>query len=245
MAGVTADAVGALRLARAGVFAAVCVVTTALGHALTSGGLLLWWAVGLAFAVTAPGAWWLTGRERGAVAVVGTTVGAQALLHLLFSLAHRLVPLPDATTVGGPGTGHGLGAHQHGAPTAVTGTGAVADPSLLSAVTHGNSTGMLLAHLLAALVCGLWLWRGEAAAHRLARALAALLFAPLRRLRDVPFHPADARDARRPCRSAAAGWERPQPVPVSLRHAVVRRGPPRGRSALTRPSPEPLLAVRP
>lgn len=267
MAGVTADAAGALRFARAGVFAAVCVVTTALGHALTSGGLLLWWAVGLAFAVTAPGAWWLTGRERGAVTVVGATVCAQGLLHLLFSLAHRLVPPLDATAVVGPVAGHGFGAHhgaafahsgvvvhQHGAPAAAatgagtgmaTESGPPADPSLLSAVTHGNSAGMLLAHLLAAVVCGLWLWRGEAAAHRLGRALAALLFAPLRRLRDVLFSPADARDdARRPCRAAAAGWERPQPVPVSLRHAVVRRGPPRVRSATTRPSPGPLLAVR-
>ncbi|MZE81091.1 hypothetical protein [Streptomyces xinghaiensis] len=272
MAGVAPDAVGTLRLARAGVFAAVCVVTTALGHALTSGGPLLWWAVGLAFAVAAPGAWWLTGRERGAVAVVGTTVGLQALLHLKFSLAaHWPVPLPDATAAGGPGAGHGFGAHHsaafarsgvvvhhHGTHAAaapgtgtgsgaVTGTGMAADPpSLLAAVSHGNSAGMLLAHLLAAVVCGLWLWRGEAAAHRLGRALAALLSAPLRRLRDVPFHPADVRDARRPCRSAAAGWERPQPVPVSLRHAVVRRGPPRGRSAIARPSPGPLLlAVRP
>ncbi|MBQ0985437.1 hypothetical protein KBZ10_13110 [Streptomyces sp. F63] len=256
MGGVAPDAVGALRLARAAVFAAVCVVTTALGHALSSGGPLLWWAVGLAFTVTAPGAWWLTGRERGAAAVVGATVGVQALLHLLFSLAghgfgahHGAASTHSGTAVQHHGT-HPLAATEAAVPGtgAVTGAGMPADhPSLLSAVTHGNSAGMLLAHLLAAVVCGLWLWRGEAAAHRLGRALAALLAAPLRRLRDVLFSPADARDAaRRPCRSAAAGWERPQPAPVSLRHAVVRRGPPRGRPVLTRPSsPAALLAVRP
>ncbi|GGX42464.1 hypothetical protein GCM10010341_75540 [Streptomyces noursei] len=43
---------------------------------------------------------------------------------------------------------------------------------------HG-ALGMFLAHALAALVCGLWLWRGETAAFRLARSVAALLFAPL------------------------------------------------------------------
>ncbi|WP_042167466.1 hypothetical protein [Streptomyces sp. NBRC 110035] len=254
MAGVTEDAADVLRLARAGVLAAVCVVTTALGHALMSGDLLPWWAVGLAFAVTVPGAWWLTGRERGAATVVGATVGAQGLLHLLFSLAHLLIRPPDATT-GGPGTEQasgmhhgavfthsGVAVHHHGARSGVVET--ASGTPLLSAVMHGSTAGMLLTHLLAAVVCGLWLWRGEAAVHRIGRALEALLFAPLRRVCGVLFHPGDGREAR-PYRAAAGDWERPQPTPVSLRHVLVRRGPPRSRSAVSRPSPDPLLAVRP
>ena len=54
----------------------------------------------------------------------------------------------------------------------------------MDAAAHTMSGGMLAAHLLAALVCGIWLWRGEAAAFRLARAagaLGVLAAAPLRR----------------------------------------------------------------
>ncbi|MFF2809718.1 hypothetical protein ACFVT2_21630 [Streptomyces sp. NPDC058000] len=42
-----------------------------------------------------------------------------------------------------------------------------------------GAPGMFLAHALAAPACGLWMWRGEAAAFRLARSMAAVLFAPL------------------------------------------------------------------
>ncbi|WP_328504350.1 hypothetical protein OG828_44705 [Streptomyces sp. NBC_00457] len=254
MAGATEDDTHALRLARAGVFAAVCVVTTALGHALMSGDVLPWWAVGVAFAGTASGAWWLTGRERGAVTVVGATVVAQGLLHVLFSLAHRLVR-PSAASTGvpgaegmsgmhhGAGVSHsGLAAQDHGAHSAVMGESS--GSSLMSPVTHGSSVGMALAHLLAAVVCGLWLWRGETAVHRIGRALAAALFAPLRRVCGVLFRTACEIEAPS-CRAVAVGRERPQPIAVLLRHALVRRGPPSAWSVVTRPSPDPLLATRP
>ncbi|KUO16280.1 hypothetical protein AQJ91_37035 [Streptomyces dysideae] len=238
-----------MRLARAVVFAAVCVVTTALGHALMSGDVLPWWAVGVAFAGTVSGAWWLTGRERGATAVVGATVVAQGLLHLLFSLAPA-----TAASAGVPGSAgaHGMGhqaaishsgmlMHHSGAPAGATGM--PLDVHALSAVTHGGSVGMLLAHLVAAVTCGLWLWRGEAAVHRIGRALAAALLAPLRRVCRVIFRAAAGHEA--PSHRAAVGGAEHRQTPAALEHAVVRRGPPRGRSAVSRLSPDPLLAMRP
>lgn len=80
-----------LRPLRAGVFAAVCVVTTALGHALMSGDLLPWWVPGAAFTGTGTAPWWLTARERGALTVAGAATGVQALLYLRFDLAHMVV----------------------------------------------------------------------------------------------------------------------------------------------------------
>lgn len=73
------------RLARAAVFAAVCVVASALGHALMSGQTVPVWAVAFAFTATTAGAWWLTGRERGAFVVTGSAMAAQCVLHTVFS----------------------------------------------------------------------------------------------------------------------------------------------------------------
>ncbi|MFD7012988.1 hypothetical protein, partial [Streptomyces sp. NPDC059928] len=98
----------------------------------------------------------------------------------------------------------------------------------LDAAAHTMSGGMLAAHLLAALVCGIWLWRGEAAAFRLARAVGALgvlAAAPLRRALALvrTRTPALPPPTRRP---------HPHPRPRQrLRgavhsHAVIRRGPP-------------------
>lgn len=87
----------AFRLARAAVFAAVCVAAAGLGHALmlrTVPG----WAVGYAFAATTAGAWWVAGRgERGASAVTGATVVAQFALHGWFSLAQAFAAAPIGT----------------------------------------------------------------------------------------------------------------------------------------------------
>ncbi|WSQ11802.1 hypothetical protein OG604_30885 [Streptomyces sp. NBC_01231] len=249
MADVTEDAADVLRLARAGIFAAVCVVTTALGHAVMSGDVLPWWALGLAFTVTTSGAWWLTGPERGAATVVGATVVTQGLLHLLFSLAHQLIRPPTAAA-GLPGADHGSGTHgvgfshfgmvmHHSVPM-----GAQApSPPLVPTAMHGTSAGMFLAHLLAAVACGLWLWRGEAAAHRIGRALAATFFAPLRRVCRVLFRTTSEGETPA-CRAAVGGGDHGRAAPTSLRHAVVRRGPPRDRPVVARPSPDPLLAVR-
>lgn len=248
--GALACAATALRPVRAAVFAAVCVVTTALGHALMSGDLLPWWAVGVAFAASASAGWWLTLRERGFETVVGVTVVAQGLLHLLFSLAPRLASARDAAaaaqeTPAAPSTHHEMAAMSH-AGMLMHHSDAMEEPAkepLLSLVTHGGSGGMLLAHLLAAVACGVWLWRGEAAVHRIGRALAATLFAPLRRVCRVLFRTVAGHEL--PLRrSAVGGSERRQPTPAELRHSVVRRGPPWGRTTVSRPSHEPLPAIR-
>ncbi|MFE9255242.1 hypothetical protein [Streptomyces sp. NPDC006879] len=237
MEGVVENTADVLRPARAVVVSAVCVMTTALGHALTSDDPVPWWAVGFALTATAAGSWWLTGRERGPVTVVGATVAAQGLLHLLFSLAH-----PPIRPSGGaaPGVeapaGSGAGAHVHHVAGHLDPAGALHDSSPLFALAHGNSTGMLLAHLLAAVVCGLWLWRGEVAVHRTVRALAALLFAPLCRVWRVVLRTSPGQEPRT-CRTLVAGRVFPQPISASLRHAVVRRGPPQEGAKVTFPSP--------
>ncbi|MFI6682114.1 hypothetical protein [Streptomyces sp. NPDC050485] len=108
----------------------------------------------------------------------------------------------------------------------------------MDAAAHTMSGGMLAAHLLAALVCGIWLWRGEAAAFRLARAIGALgvlAAQPLRRALALvrTCAPALPRPARRP-----RPHTRPRP---RLRgavhsHAFIRRGPP-GRGAIRATAP--------
>ncbi|MFC8669939.1 hypothetical protein [Streptomyces sp. NPDC057199] len=205
----------AFRLARAAVFAAVCVVTAALGHVLMSGAGLPWWAVGYAFAATTAAAWWLTGRERGLGLVTGATVVAQLGLHQLFGLAQRARSSDAFMSTTSMDAGH-THAHPMG-------------PEPADTLLMGGDLGMFAAHLLAALVCGVWLWRGEEAAFRTARAIAyrtgrllgTALFEPLRRALRVSA-------AMRP----AGPVRTPVFVPVRplrgvlLEHAVARRGPP-------------------
>lgn len=220
----------AFRLARAAVFAAVCVVATALGHALMSGAPLPWWAVGYAFAATSAAAWWLTGRERGALAVTGATVAAQLGLHELFGLAQRVsAPAPAAMPAAVPAStaaGGSMDHTGHPMPVPVPASPHAAMPDegvshwIMSVFGH-SALGMFLAHLTAALLCALWLWRGEAAVFRTGRALAAAVFVPLRLVLTalaVSLPPAP------PHVGALA------PVPrlrgVLLQHTVSRRGPP-------------------
>ncbi|MEW1633105.1 hypothetical protein AB0469_03435 [Streptomyces sp. NPDC093801] len=89
-----------------------------------------------------------------------------------------------------------------------------------------SPTGMLAAHLLAALLCGLWLAHGERAAFRLLRAAAARLWTPLRLLLALAPAPVAPRiRARRVRRSRAL----PQ---LFLVHAITSRGPPTGTAVL-------------
>jgi len=194
------------RLARSAIFAALCVVTTALGHALMSGDDLPGWAVGYSFAAVTSGAWWLTGRERGALAVTAATVSTQFLLHSVFTVS-QLVTGTDF-----PGTSGTAGLTRMSAMHADSGT-------------HAWSPGMVLAHLLAALACAVWMWRGEAAAFRLGRALASFVAEPLRLagLLLAFVRPT----AHGPVRVAGAfGPLLRQPRRSGLRHVVTRRGPP-------------------
>ncbi|MFB6436577.1 hypothetical protein ACFCVY_07305 [Streptomyces sp. NPDC056411] len=205
------------RALRAAVFAVVCVTTAALGHALMSAHPLPRWALVVAWGITGPMAWWLAGRERGGLVVTGSTVMAQLGLHALLDLAQTCpggtAGMANMTDMPSHATAHlGHLAVAHG------------DMSQLPLAHSGHGTpGMFLAHALAAVVCGLWLWRGEAAAFRLTRSAAAALFAPLLLVLTT------------------LGWAAPKPPPrpvadsghvvrlpgVLLHHILSRRGPPR------------------
>ncbi|MEV2255124.1 hypothetical protein AB0I94_31865 [Streptomyces sp. NPDC050147] len=85
-----------------------------------------------------------------------------------------------------------------------------------------SPTGMLAAHLLAALLCGLWLAHGERAAFRVARAFAGWLVAPLRVPLALPTPAHRPRIRRHRHRSAG------RPRQLLLVHAITSRGPPAG-----------------
>lgn len=235
------------RVVRAAAFAAVCVTTTALGHALMAAAPLPWWAVLAAFGATGAVGWWLTGRERGGSVVTGATVLAQLGLHTLFDLSQTGLSHAGLAHPG-PGT-HGIDAMRgmtEMAETAGTATmsgtvtmsgkatasGAGHLDATAEALTHPahldmtpsvhGSLGMLLAHTLAAILCGLWLWRGEAAAFQLARSFAAALFAPLLLVLWTPARTGRKPPARRVTTDAPA----PGPSGTLLHHVVSRRGPP-------------------
>lgn len=89
-----------------------------------------------------------------------------------------------------------------------------------------SPTGMLAAHLLAALLCGLWLAHGERGAFRLLRAVAGRLWTPLRLLLALAPAPVAPRVRVRRVRRGRA-------LPrLFLVHAITSRGPPTGTAVL-------------
>jgi hypothetical protein len=211
----------ALRLTRSAIFAAVCVVTAALGHVLMSGEHVPGWGLAYAFAVVTAGSWWLTGRERGGAAVTAASVAAQLALHLAFTGAQLLYgsgqTVGTGTTTAGATSMHGMSEM-----ASTTGVQQVATDA------HGWSGAMLLAHTVAALACGLWLWRGEKAVFRLVRGLGALVVDPLRFAHLVlalAFSPAGPPPCTTVRRDDDRAGRRRLPG-ATLRHAVIRRGPP-------------------
>ncbi|GAB3122661.1 hypothetical protein GCM10027160_41880 [Streptomyces calidiresistens] len=212
----------ALRLARAVFFAAVCTVTTAGGHVLMSGhgiapGPLL--AVAVVLALCALPA---TGRELPGRVIAAATVTAQLALHTLFTLLPA-APRPTGAVHGGAA---GTAAHHAGHP----GPSGYADHAHAlgeaggAALGHGWTPGMVAAHATAALVCALWLWRGEIALFGAVRAGVALLAEPLRLVARARAH--GNVPARRPRPGTAAGRGFAPVRTALLRHALSRRGPP-------------------
>ncbi|GAA3067828.1 MFS transporter [Streptosporangium carneum] len=94
-----------LRLPRALVFATLCLVVSGGGHALAGGGLVPahLGVLGGLFAFCL--AYALNGRERGLEVVLAATVGAQALLHELFTRAAPPPHLASSPDHGHPGPG--------------------------------------------------------------------------------------------------------------------------------------------
>lgn len=246
-------AAAGLRLARAGLFAAVCVAVTALGHAGASGagiptGTLLmgWLAV---FGVAA----FLAGRQRGATGMAGLLSVGQVGLHVLFCLGQGRQSMPTAAAHGGVGltTAARLLCGWHGraldpatatrlltqaglTPSGASGAPAAMPHGMSGALAMAMSPRMLAAHLAVGCLLGWLLARGERALwHTLALPAAALRrpfgqYAVLLRYRSVLAHrllAACGLTSRADTDAYATRRARPQRF---LRHCVARRGPPPG-----------------
>lgn len=168
----------ALRFVRAVMFSVVCVAVSGLGHAHMSGGTLPLPVLVAALLPATGAGWWLAGRERHASVVVAASALGQVFLHALFSSLPSCLPGARAAT------GHTMAGH-HTGPVGHSDHGVTAespsDPMAVVAAFDGSvfTTGMAAAHLVAGLVCGWWLWRGERALVRLGRSLALFVCAPL------------------------------------------------------------------
>ncbi|MEU3278889.1 hypothetical protein [Streptomyces antibioticus] len=232
---------GWCRTTRAGVFAAVCVLLAALGHATMSGTPVPWWAMAAGAAGTGAAGWLLAGRERGRTLIVAVVTAAQAVLHETFSLAQTLASEPAA--VSRTGTSVGTHSMDMGSMDSMDmGSMGGMDMGAAGHTTHGMSgldhahdmagmsdtasVGMFAAHLLAAILCGLWLAHGERALFRVLRAAAARLVAPLRLLLALPAP--ISRPSVRGCRAAGC----PAPVRLLLCGSLTFRGPPEGAAVL-------------
>ncbi|MFD4603483.1 hypothetical protein ACFWPQ_36345 [Streptomyces sp. NPDC058464] len=207
------------RTVRSAVFAAVCVLLAALGHVMMSGNRVPGWTLAAALALTGALGWALSGRERGLPLVVSAAVGAQTALHSGFSAAQvwttQTAPMGSVhMDMAGDMAAMNMGSMHMGS--------AHTDPfEYLGFGTGGTaSTGMFAAHLLAALLCGLWLGHGERAAFRIVRAVAGRLVAPLRLLLALPATPERPRPRLHRRRSDRA------PRLLLLVHAITSRGPP-------------------
>ncbi|MGW7244440.1 hypothetical protein [Streptomyces sp. NPDC054804] len=208
------------RALRTVVFAVVCVLLAALGHVMMSGGEVPAWALAAGVAVTGAVGWCLTGRERGPLSIVAAVVAAQAVLHEGFSFARPATVASDSTAFMNMGEASSMDmGSMRGAAMGM------AHMDHMDSVSHslaGNSpsSGMLWAHLVAALLCGLWLGYGEKAAFRITRAVAGWLTAPLRLLLALP--PAAHHPPGHPRRRHADR----APYLLLLVHAITSRGPP-------------------
>ena len=195
-----------VRSLRAAVFAVLCVLLAAGGHALATGmAPPVWSQVAGSVPVFIAGCA-LAGRERSFLGIGGATVAAQAGLHLAYDALR-----PHAATAAHAGM-------RMASPHRLTGH-ALAGQSL---TPHATA-----AHLAAAVVLTWWLRRGEAAVWSLLRRAVACVpglvawWSLVRDGRGRPTPPGTVRPA------VGEAWS---PRPVRLRHAVHRRGPPTGMS---------------
>ncbi|MFE7334245.1 MULTISPECIES: hypothetical protein [Streptomyces] len=91
-----------LRLMRAAVFTAVCVVLSAAGHAFAAGTAVPAWTLLAGFLGVLAVAAVLAGRERSLPGIVGALAGGQILLHVLFAYgSHGRTPAAGSMATGG------------------------------------------------------------------------------------------------------------------------------------------------
>ncbi|MER7480148.1 hypothetical protein ABTX60_21345 [Streptomyces sp. NPDC126510] len=209
------------RAIRAAVFAAVCVVLAALGHVMMSGDHVPLSTLLAGWAATGVTGWCLAGRERGLRLVVTVAVAVQTALHSAFSLGPPTPAASGSDSMDMPSTSHAM---SHGMSPNSMGSMGSMGPHPVHVPGDDSSLGMLAAHLLAALLCGLWLGHGERAVFRLLRAMGSRLAAPLRLLFAlIAPPPPPVRERRR--------LSHRTPRPLLLVHAITTRGPPAGTAA--------------
>jgi len=216
------------RTLRAAVFAVVCVLLAALGHVMMSGDDVAPWTLAAGAVVTGAAGCCLAGRERGLPLIVTVVVAAQTVLHSAFSLARSATTGTDSMDMGPMHMGStrmgstDMGSMHMGSTSSMGSVDMSRMDNLGHSMDGSSSFGMLAAHLLAALLCGLWLAYGEQAAFRILRAVAGWLAAPLRLPLALPVPPHRPRLQVRRCRSDRA------PRLLLLVHSITSRGPPPG-----------------
>ncbi|MBP8533988.1 hypothetical protein [Streptomyces sp. MK37H] len=199
MASPVARAGADLRMLRAAVFTAVCVVLSAAGHVLGSCATVPLWTLGVGCAAMFTVALSLAGRERSLPGITAVLAVGQLALHALFALGQdRAAAAEEAAHRADAAQGHVIGlaarllcASGPGRLDAATAhrivTHAGIDPSAAHGGPHtmpastapaGQAAGMesllpslpmALGHLLAALAIGWLLRRGEMAVWRAVR----------------------------------------------------------------------------
>lgn len=207
--------------ARAAVFAAVCTLLAVAAHRVMSAtGIppaaeVFGAAAVFCFARIAAGL-----GERGLATIALLVGGSQVGLHLLFHAVQAsatagpvpgLTPSSAATSMPGMGDMSGM---------AGAGAGMASSPGLL-----GTTTGMTIAHVLAAVVTAWWLRRGEVALFGAVERTRVVMGASWRMLAGWVAGTQPLRIVSRPMPAASLDVRRPVVVRVLL-FAVIRRGPP-------------------
>ncbi|NYG60754.1 hypothetical protein BJ980_003677 [Nocardioides daedukensis] len=216
-----------LRLLRAAVLAFVALSTGAVAHVTAEGRLpSLPAMVMLLVGCTAVMAMFLA-RPATRTRTVALTVGGQVAVHMLLSLtaghsgdaAVASTPSPVPTPIDPAASGSVMDAYNASRPQ-VEADFAVphALTHLISDLTSGAHAPMMVLHLAAAVLVGLWLAGGERALWTLV-ALAATVLIPVLRLAALPLQSPPSVPTRAREQSA------PRHL-VTLAPCVVRRGPP-------------------
>jgi hypothetical protein len=203
---------GWFRLVRAGGFASVCVVLSKAGHDLMASRPAPAWSGWIALAAVSAVGYCLADRRRPLWWILLAVEVAQSCLHLWFTWS----------TPADPGAGR-LGVVTHGGMHHLTGA------VIPERMSHdgGMSAGMWGAHALAGLLVALWLYAGERALwHALGTIVGSLVG---RTLQAFSLFLCGGFDADRGTVGARPwrGEDEAPPALAALRHALVRRGPPR------------------
>jgi hypothetical protein len=184
-----------LRMLRAAVFAAVCVVLAAAGHTLASCATVPLWTLGAGFLGTALVVVPLAGRARSLPGIAALLAGGQTVLHTLFGLGQHTTPaggmsmpsMSDATLVEraarlvcgttaaaiSPAHARKILADARLSPDTAMDMGSMHHPADAISTTSASpasllpSLPMLLGHVLAAIAAGWLLRRGDLALLRL------------------------------------------------------------------------------